>query len=65
MTNNQAQAYAIIAIENLIDAGIITSISKRKTIESVTNEIIYLMGMHTEGEAEKRAQAILDRMASI
>ncbi len=58
MTNSQAQAYAVIALRNLIEADIIRS-NDKNIYHIMDRELYSLFDYISEEEAEERAVKIL------
>lgn len=58
MTNAQCRAYAVIALRNLIKAGIIKA-GPMTACHAIKNEIYLLLDEIGEEEAEERAYRIL------
>lgn len=60
MTNNQAQSYAIVALKNLIDAGLLVNVNE-SIYDKFDREMYYLMDRYSETEIEKIANRILEQ----
>ena len=61
MTNAQCQAYAVIAVRNLIRDDIIKADTK-DACRAIDRELYYLFDFISEKEAEKKAIRILQGM---
>jgi hypothetical protein len=62
MTNAQAQAYAIIALKNLLEAGHVKKASDltiSQVLNALDSEMYYLFDRLSEEDAEYKAERIL------
>lgn len=50
MTNSEAQAYAIVALNNLIKAGIIRVTNNKSLLSKLDSEMYYLFDRYSECE---------------
>lgn len=56
MTNNEAQSYAIVALYNLLKAGVILSSDHQEAMRKLDGEMYYLMDRYSEEEIEEMAK---------
>jgi hypothetical protein len=61
LTNSQCQSYAIIALRNLIRAGVVKT-NDKNIYHTLDHELYYIFDMIGEEEAEEKAGRILSRM---
>jgi predicted transcriptional regulator len=59
MTNSQAQAYAIIALNRLIDTGIVHAKNKKEALRRLDAHMYYAFDGLSENEAEGEAVKIM------
>lgn len=61
MTNSQAQAYALLALRNLLSSGnlINAKVELKKILKALNGEMHYLMDCVSEEEAEERVNKIM------
>jgi hypothetical protein len=61
MTSNQAQAYAVIALNELILAGVIKVEDKNEVLRRMEKEMFVVIHSIREQEAERKAENILQK----
>jgi len=59
MTNNEAQAYAVVALNGLIKAGIIKTKNKKGLLKDLDREMYYLMDRYSEDEIVEYMEKLL------
>ncbi len=59
MTESQAQAYAVIALNELILAGVIKVENKNEVLRRMEKEMFVVMHLIGKQEAERKAENIL------
>jgi len=59
MDNSEAQAYAIVALNNLIDAGVIKVKNAKDILKRLDREMYYLMDRYSENEVFAHANKIM------
>lgn len=59
MTNTEAQSYAVVALRNLIKAGIIKTVNITEVLHKLDSEMHYLFDFYSEDEMQKMANRLL------
>lgn len=59
MTNSEAQAYVMVALNNLIKAGIIKVRNNKKLLDSLDREMYYLFVRYSEDEVVDLMERIM------
>jgi len=59
MTNSEAQAYAMVALNNLIKAGIIKAKNNKNILDSLDREMYYLFDRYSEDEVVELMENIM------
>jgi len=61
MTNSEAQAYAVVALHNLIKVGEIKLRDKKKFLNELDREMYYLMDNYSEDEIVRKMERIITK----
>jgi len=59
MTNNEAQAYAVVGLSNLIKNGVIKVKDKKDVLIELDREMYYLMDNYSENEIVNKMKHIM------
>lgn len=59
MTNSEAQAYAVVALSNLIKAGVVKVKNERSVLDKLDSEMYYLMDRYDEYEIVEKMEKVI------
>lgn len=61
MTNSESQAYAVVALNNLIKVDIIKVKNKKEVLNKLDKEMYYLMDRYSEDEVVELMENIMTK----
>jgi len=62
MTNNEAQAYAVVGLSNLIKNGVIKVKDRKDVLIELDREMYYLMDNYSEDEIVNKMKYIMTKL---